>query len=108
MSLMQFSVKAFVFVCVLVLFCALTSTPSPAPPFVLLQGEIGRPGLKVSCSSSPAHLVLLNSLRSISSSCPWCNGIRIFPTVCLYSPLCDLSIDVLRISSAAAKWVPLH
>lgn len=86
MSLMQFSVKAFVFVCVLVLFSALTSTPSPAPPFVLLQGEIGRPGLKVSCSSSPARLVLLSSLRSISSSCPWCNGIRIFPTVCLYSP----------------------
>lgn len=49
--------------CVLVFISALMSPPSPLPSFVLLQGEIGRPGSKVSRSSPLTCLVL--SLTSL-------------------------------------------
>lgn len=75
---------------VLVLLSALTSTDSPAPPFVLLQGEIGRPGLKVSCFASPAHHAFFISLSLVHLTCPWYNGIRISPTLCLCDVICPL------------------
>lgn len=53
--------------CVLVSLSALMTATSPLPSSVLLQGEIGRPGSKVSRSSPPACLALpLISLWSIS------------------------------------------
>lgn len=65
MSLVFFPSRS-ICACVLVFLFALMST-SPLPSFVLLQGEIGRPGSKVSRSSPPACLVLsLICLWSIS------------------------------------------
>lgn len=77
--------------------CALMSPTSTLPSFVLLQGEIGRPGSKVSCSSSLACVLLsLISPWSISLVLGIMGSGYLSPSPPLLSPLCILNIrDVI-------------
>lgn len=79
--------------CVLVFLPALMTAASPLSSFVLLQGEIGRPGSKVSRSSPPAC-----RLPSLVSLWPISHVLGIMGSECLSpsSPLCILHLcDVI-------------
>lgn len=97
---------------VLVFLSALMNATSPPPPICPPPGRNwtsrvkGEPLLPSCMACSLTHLSLVHL------ACPWNNGIWIslsaVPSMHPQSLWCDLSIDVLRISSAAAKWVMLH